>query len=149
VNDSTNYYERLDKQIAREKEANRVIAEFIEKHAEDIAIVWKYGDGNGGGLFYQIREKLLENGLIAEQASVKKCYIKKKIHHKIREEVFIRDGHKCIACGSQRNLSVDHIYPESLGGTLELSNLQTLCKPCNSRKGKKFFNVDYQKQANK
>ena len=60
VNDSTNYYERLDKQIAREKEANRVIAEFIEKHAEDMAIVWKYGDGNGEVCFIRLEKSCLK-----------------------------------------------------------------------------------------
>lgn len=32
-------------------------------------------------------------------------------------------------------LSIDHIHPERHGGTLDEDNLQTLCRPCNSRKG--------------
>lgn len=33
------------------------------------------------------------------------------------------------------HLSLDHIHPYSLGGEDTLGNLQTLCRPCNSRKG--------------
>lgn len=46
-----------------------------------------------------------------------------------------RDDFRCKHCGTRDNLSVDHIHPESLGGTLDLDNLQTLCMPCNARKG--------------
>lgn len=62
-----------------------------------------------------------------------------KIHisNDIRWDVWERDNFTCKKCGSRRNLTVDHIMPESKGGTLELTNLQTLCKKCNSSKGTK------------
>lgn len=53
----------------------------------------------------------------------------------LRWEIFERDNFTCQRCGARRWLRVDHIYPESLGGTLDPSNLQTLCRSCNSRKG--------------
>jgi len=53
----------------------------------------------------------------------------------IRWAVWKRDGFMCIACGAQKFLEVDHIYPESKGGTLDLDNLQTLCRKCNNLKG--------------
>lgn len=31
-------------------------------------------------------------------------------------------------------MTIDHIYPKSLGGKFELSNLQVLCQPCNNKK---------------
>ncbi len=34
-------------------------------------------------------------------------------------------------------LSIDHIYPKSLGGTNLRANLRILCTPCNTRKGVK------------
>jgi HNH endonuclease len=49
--------------------------------------------------------------------------------------VFDRDGWECVSCGSHRNLSVDHKIPRALGGTDDLQNLQTMCIPCNVRKG--------------
>jgi 5-methylcytosine-specific restriction endonuclease McrA len=60
---------------------------------------------------------------------------KAKIPDHIRWAVWERDNFTCKHCGTRRNLSVDHIYPESLGGETTVENCQTLCKSCNSRKG--------------
>ena len=61
------------------------------------------------------------------------------ISPKLRFEVFKRDEYRCRICGSSAQdgvqLEVDHIHPVSKGGTNELRNLQTLCKPCNRGKG--------------
>lgn len=57
------------------------------------------------------------------------------ISEAIRWEVWERDDFRCKHCGRRRRLSIDHIQPESKGGTLDLANLQTLCGRCNSRKG--------------
>lgn len=51
-------------------------------------------------------------------------------------EVFKRDGYACQTCGSEVDLCVDHIIPLSLGGSDLDENLQTLCRRCNSSKGK-------------
>lgn len=53
----------------------------------------------------------------------------------LRQAVYGRDGHQCLHCGTRDDLTLDHIYPYSLGGEDTLDNLQTLCRPCNSRKG--------------
>ena len=41
---------------------------------------------------------------------------------------------KCAWCGTVENLSLDHGHPQVRGGTGDLSNLHTLCVPCNSFK---------------
>lgn len=61
-------------------------------------------------------------------------YKKVSIPHSLKWKVWKRDNFTCKKCGSQENLSIDHITPESLGGTLEESNLQTLCLSCNKVK---------------
>lgn len=71
---------------------------------------------------------------IAEES---KTINKKKIPAALRSMVFERDMYRCKNCGTWKELSVDHIHPESLGGLLVLENLQTLCRPCNSKKGTK------------
>lgn len=50
-----------------------------------------------------------------------------------------RDGGKCALCGQGTadgtTLHLDHVVPYSLGGLTVMSNLQTLCEPCNLGKG--------------
>jgi len=68
-----------------------------------------------------------------------------------KEEIFRRDGYKCVICGLGREsgleIHADHIKPKDLGGKAEISNGQTLCAIHNFRKknfgqtetGKKMF----------
>lgn len=53
----------------------------------------------------------------------------------LRTAVFERDLYRCRHCTTHLDLTADHIVPESQGGPTVLDNLQTLCRPCNSRKG--------------
>lgn len=41
---------------------------------------------------------------------------------------------ECARCGSQKNLSLDHIIPVCAGGESVRENAQTLCQPCNNWK---------------
>jgi 5-methylcytosine-specific restriction endonuclease McrA len=50
-------------------------------------------------------------------------------------------GNKCLYCGATKRLTVDHIVPIKLGGPNIITNLQLLCRSCNSRKGTKI--IDY------
>lgn len=56
----------------------------------------------------------------------------------VRFGVFKRDGYLCQICGSSRadgvRLEVDHKVPVAKGGTNDLTNLWTLCFPCNRGK---------------
>lgn len=61
--------------------------------------------------------------------------MKEMISAALRWAVWERDDFTCKACGTRRNLSIDHIVAESKGGAMTIDNLQTLCRPCNSRKG--------------
>lgn len=53
----------------------------------------------------------------------------------VQREVWDRDGWRCRSCGEHRDLTVDHVVPVSKGGEDVMSNYQTLCRRCNSRKG--------------
>lgn len=66
---------------------------------------------------------------------------------KIRTWLFNRDGF-CLCCGSNESLTVDHIVPVSRGGKNSLSNFQTLCRSCNSRKGTKYIDFRWAIQRN-
>lgn len=64
---------------------------------------------------------------------VKKATIPKSV----RRAVFELCENKCTVCQSQDDLCIDHITPESRGGTRTADNLQVLCRSCNSKKGVK------------
>ena len=55
-----------------------------------------------------------------------------------REEIFKRDGYRCVICGLGRaegmEIHADHIKPKDLGGKAEIENGQTLCAVHNLRK---------------
>ena len=57
---------------------------------------------------------------------------------KIRARIIERDRGLCQLCGNEGD-SVDHIMPRIEGGTDDDSNLQLLCRSCNSKKGGRFF----------
>lgn len=60
----------------------------------------------------------------------------------VRQEVFDRDGRKCLECGSVDDLSLDHKIPRSKGGSHDKENLQTLCRRCNSAKNNRQAKSD-------
>jgi 5-methylcytosine-specific restriction endonuclease McrA len=88
---------------------------------------------------------LAEQALIAWDKRVKERDRKRKWREsrpvtegewrELRLAVFRRDGFKCVGCGATSDLEADHIIAVDQGGATALSNLQTLCKPCNARKG--------------
>lgn len=57
----------------------------------------------------------------------------------VRRRVFEMDNYKCVYCGSQDCLEIDHIYPWSISKSHHISNLQTLCMRCNRKKSDKIL----------
>lgn len=85
---------------------------------------------------HQYKNSILVKKLDSEQPRViAQRFIGKK---NIRYYIFKRDGNKCLCCESIKNLTLDHINPISKGGENKISNLQTLCRSCNSIKLTKY-----------
>mgnify|MGYP003390720858 FL=1 len=57
--------------------------------------------------------------------------VRGRISDQARQTVILRDGNKCLLCGSKDNLTVGHIIPISRDGNSDIENLQTLCFSCN------------------
>lgn len=120
----------------------RRLAHEIAKVAGPIAHIG--GDIPFDGVLFMIGQILDPNyGQWQPQPSRKK----KRVPATIRTAVYERDQYRCVTCGTWIGLSIDHIIPESRGGPTEIDNLQTLCRPCNSRKGDRVATATGQADA--
>lgn len=54
-----------------------------------------------------------------------------------RRNIFKRDGNVCAYCGSDDNLTIDHVLPKSRGGRTTWENVITACHICNNKKDNK------------
>jgi 5-methylcytosine-specific restriction endonuclease McrA len=52
-----------------------------------------------------------------------------------RESIKAHYNHRCIYCGSDSNLTLDHVKPRCRGGRNDASNLVAACRSCNRSKG--------------
>ena len=55
-----------------------------------------------------------------------------------RNQIFDRDGYRCVYCGEQfapDELTLDHVQPRVGGGDRSEGNLVTACMGCNTLKG--------------
>ena len=55
-----------------------------------------------------------------------------------RFNVFLRDRFECVYCGSDEDLTFDHLIPRSRGGQTTWTNVITACAPCNLRKSNRL-----------
>ena len=63
---------------------------------------------------------------------------KERIPLNLRKSVIDRDGYYCVYCDEDLNnaeIHLDHVIPESQGGTTTYNNLQVTCRKCNLAKG--------------
>lgn len=127
------YAERQALDLARERAAIECIHSFARENADALVLLWSRGDNDGGGILDMLATGagiLRRSGIRHPQAKTKAV-----IPAGLRTQVFERDAYRCKHCGTHKDLRADHIHPESKGGPATLDNLQTLCAPCNSKKG--------------
>lgn len=52
-----------------------------------------------------------------------------------RQDIKASWGNRCAYCGSDENLTLDHVRPKTRGGRDETHNLVPACRSCNQAKG--------------
>jgi 5-methylcytosine-specific restriction endonuclease McrA len=61
-------------------------------------------------------------------------------YKEVRLKALARDGYVCFYCGAEeKDMTIDHIIPVSKAPemAIDINNMVTACKPCNSKKGKR------------
>jgi superfamily II DNA or RNA helicase len=125
----------------------------------DILLTNKFNDA---GMLWQFFYKSFDNFMNAYYKSQKRVLANRRgqppkpeikpvdiqedeLTDEIKRQVFVRDSYTCLCCGKEQrkgvSLNVDHIQPIAMGGKNALSNLQTLCRHCNTVKG--INEIDY------
>jgi len=64
-----------------------------------------------------------------------KDFLRSKEWLELRAQALLRDNHRCVLCGSSRNLNVHHIFPRKFHKDLQkdLDNLVVVCPGCHFR----------------
>lgn len=132
-------------ELRRERMAVETIKRLAVEIADAAHPISHWGDGYGGGVLHIVATVLRDEGVIADpppSARASKERNRKKISRTVERRVFAQYAYTCNECGvggTEADLTLDHIYPHSLGGTDDEDNLRPLCRPCNSRKGAKVL----------
>jgi hypothetical protein len=130
--------DRFDRCFLNPEEVSRIVGNIsvLRKHnlitIEERLIVMEIAN-LGKRRFFEFKEKLRN-----EPRRIAQKFIGKK---NVRKFIFDRDNNICLCCGNNYSLSIDHIIPVNKKGANNLSNLQTLCISCNSKKSDKI--IDY------
>lgn len=124
--------------IREEREAEERVLRLIDALAESVVPLWNRGDGCGGWVLAELLAACARRGLptapVRRAPSAPKRLVD-AIPPRLRDIVLARDGAVCRWCGSTEDLTIDHIVPRILGGPTDPTNLQVLCRACNSSKG--------------
>jgi 5-methylcytosine-specific restriction endonuclease McrA len=108
------------------------VRDSVRRHPEEAkARTKKWRKSEKGRLYIKLHNK--------KRIDTKNMYIRKSVSRKIKSMY----GNMCLCCKNKNStdITIDHIIPLSLGGNSQESNLQTLCRICNSLKGNKI--IDY------
>lgn len=109
-------YERNKEQIEKDKIKAKLLDKKKKREIEKLAL-----------------QELIDEGEIFPEANKRP-----PIPKDVVDTVWNRDGGKCVYCGSNENLHLDHIIPFSKGGDTSVENLQLLCQKCNLEKSNKI-----------
>jgi hypothetical protein len=113
----------------------------VKASGRQLARRWQWGSSAA----HRFLRTLIAHGLVYEvdgvvtvvqwKAVTQRIDITGAAWARLRQQVFARDGFRCVYCGGAENLECDHVQPVVEGGPTTMGNLATACEGCNSRKG--------------
>lgn len=104
----------------------------------EFSLLDQWMEESAGRQVFKFKLTLTEEPGAAEEGSVE-LSPGRLIPSSVKQEVFARDGGKCVECGSKDNLHFDHILPYSRGGSSNTAeNIQLLCARHNLSKSNKI-----------
>ncbi len=65
--------------------------------------------------------------------------LRRTLRGKFKQRILDRDGNRCLLCGEAESLTLQHVWPHSVGGETSPRNLVTLCAPCNEHLDNGYF----------
>lgn len=95
------------------------------REAIQIIELWPEQIRSAGGLLFSVPKIVM----------VKSFVVRHRKWSPRKRNVLMRDSYECQYCGSEDNLTLDHVVPKSKGGKDTWENLVAACQKCNSRKG--------------
>lgn len=131
--------------LARDAEVSYAAAKAVMSRLRSVGLIVKVSSGGGrsgkaASYYLAVPDDLGQRVRVRTEADMLRLIAEltpRDGYRKHQAVVFARDGQRCLACGATGDLTLDHVVPQSRGGSDEPDNLQTLCLSCNCRKGAK------------
>ena len=106
----------------------------------DFILVDAWRESDGTRQVFKFKLLVTERALVAQQnPGAEDLGRTRVIPSAVKQEVWLRDGGKCTACGASDELHFDHVIPFAKGGSsLIAGNIQLLCARHNLQKRDKI-----------
>lgn len=130
-----------DECLDRRKNSQKI---YYSHHKKEIVETQKRCEKSNPAIYKEIKSKWVKNNPDKIYASVERRRTKiakadGDFSAKEWRDLKSLFGNICLWCGQRKPLTVDHVVPLSKGGTNWISNIQPLCKSCNSKKNNKII----------
>jgi len=131
---TTTESERSEQRLRMQNSHQEALRDLLDKFPASL-VVDQAGEVSCKGLGGDLLEAFSPPVVCAPETLSPSAPSREVIPAAVKQEVWRRDGGRCVDCGSKEKLEFDHIIPVARNGSNTARNLQLLCEPCNRTKG--------------